>query len=88
MAYDQTPIPDSTRTPRLPSNDRLWLAVGASYQAMENLKVEFAFTHIFVDDATIDLTTDGVGNTFRGNLSGDFRDGAIDIVGVQVSYKF
>jgi long-chain fatty acid transport protein len=88
VAYDQTPIPDSNRTPRLPSNDRLWLAVGASYQAMENLKVEFAFTHIFVDDATIDLTTDGVGNTFRGNLSGDIQGGAIDIVGVQVSYKF
>ena len=88
VAYDQTPIPDSTRTPRLPSNDRLWLAVGASYQAMENLTVEFAFTHIFVDDATIDLTTNGVGNTFRGNLSGDFRGGAIDIVGAQVSYKF
>lgn len=88
IAYDQTPIPDAKRTPRVPGNDRLWLALGASYQPTEDLRVDLAFSHIFVDDAPINLTTNGLGNTFRGNLSGEAKDGFIDILGLQVSYKF
>jgi long-chain fatty acid transport protein len=30
--YDQSPIPDATRNPRIPDADRVWLAAGAAYQ--------------------------------------------------------
>ncbi|MHC4937963.1 MAG: outer membrane protein transport protein [Planctomycetota bacterium] len=32
LAWDQSPIPDETRGPRLPGNDRLWLAAGFTYR--------------------------------------------------------
>ena len=30
-AFDQSPIPDSTRSPRIPGEDRTWIALGAKY---------------------------------------------------------
>ena len=32
LAYDQTPVRDAFRTPRLPDNDRVWLTAGAQFQ--------------------------------------------------------
>jgi long-chain fatty acid transport protein len=87
VAYDESPVPDETRTPRIPGADRLWLAVGAGFRPFENLRVDVGYTHIFVDDPSVDLTTAGVGNTFRGNLAVDY-DSSIDIVTLQVSYAF
>ncbi len=87
VAFDQSPIPDRTRTPRLPGEDRTWIAVGATFEPFENMKVDFGYTHIFVKDSTLNLTTSGTGNTFRGNLSGRY-EGSIDIIAVQGRYVF
>ncbi|MBW6512106.1 MAG: outer membrane protein transport protein [Desulfuromonadaceae bacterium] len=32
VAYDETPIPDATRTPRIPGADRTWVAFGSGYK--------------------------------------------------------
>lgn len=87
VAYDQTPIPDDRRTPRIPSSNRTWLSIGASYQPVESLQIGIGYTHLFVDDASIDLAATDPGNTFRGNLSGESRN-AVDIVTVQLSWAF
>jgi len=87
VAFDQEPIPDRTRTPRIPGEDKTWISLGASYRPIENLTVSAAYTHNFVKDSSVGLTTNGIGNTFRGDLSGKFR-GAVDIFGLQVSYRF
>jgi long-chain fatty acid transport protein len=72
VAFDQSPVPDSTRNPRIPDEDRTWVSVGASYHGFKGVRVDAAYTHFFIDDAAINLTTRIPGNTFRGNLSGDF----------------
>jgi long-chain fatty acid transport protein len=87
VAFDESPIPDRTRTPRIAGEDRTWIAVGAGYEPFENMKIEFGYTHIFVDDSTLDLTASGIGNTFRGNLAGEY-EGSIDILTLQGSLKF
>jgi long-chain fatty acid transport protein len=86
-AYDQSPVPNRTRTPRIPDNDRHWLAIGASYQPIPSLLFAAGYTHIFVRDASIDLSATSAGDTFRGNLSGK-TESAIDIVSVQAEWRF
>ena len=87
VAFDESPVPDRTRTPRIPGEDRYWIAVGAGYTPLPWLTLDLGYTHIFVDDAKIDLSTSDPGNTFRGNLSGKY-EAHIDIIAFQATARF
>ena len=54
-AYELSPVPDSTRTPRLPDNDRIWLSVGAGYKVNEWLTANIAYSHVFIKDGGVNL---------------------------------
>jgi len=90
VAYDETPIPDAHRTPRIPGTDRVWLALGAGHKR-GNWNFDVGYVHLFVDDSSIDqqiavaAPTDE--NFGRGNLSGEFEN-SVDIFSVEASYKF
>ena len=86
-AFDQDPTRNRTRTPRLPTDDRYWLSFGVGYRPFENLTFDFGYTHVFIEDASIDLKASQPGNQFRGNLSGEF-EGAADVFGLQASWVF
>jgi long-chain fatty acid transport protein len=87
LAFDESPVPDDTRTPRIPDEDRYWIAVGVGYTPLPWLTLDLGYTHIFIPDADIDLKATDPGNTFRGNLSGEY-EASIDIVGFQVTARF
>ncbi len=87
VAFDESPIPDDTRTPRIPGNDRQWIAIGAHYRPYSWFSVDAGYTHIFVDDSTVSLDATDPGETFRGNLDVEFES-AIDIVTVQAVLRF
>lgn len=87
IAYDEDPVPDRTRTPRVPSSDRKWISVGATYEPFSNLKLDIGYTHVFFDEASIDLPTSAPGNTFRGNLEGKV-EASVDIIAVQAQLAF
>jgi long-chain fatty acid transport protein len=89
FAYDQTPVREADRTPRIPDNDRYWLSVGASYQIRRNVTLSAAYTHIFVDDATVTLRDPGPNNTnlFRGNLDATYR-ASVDILTAQLRFAY
>ena len=55
-AYEKSPVPDSTRTPRLPDNDRIWLSAGASYKINDWLTTNIAYSHVFVKDGGVNLS--------------------------------
>jgi long-chain fatty acid transport protein len=90
IGWEQSPITDQTRSPRLPDSGRLWVSGGASYNFNQMFSLDFAYTHIFVQDASINLSP-GVGNptfdprlgTFIGNSSG-----SVDIVSLGLRYHF
>ncbi len=87
-AYDQSPVPDAERrTPRLPDTDRYWLAIGASYEPNPRFKLDFGYTHIFMDDGHINQRVGDEGNTFRGNLNMDYEN-QVDIIAVQARIVF
>ena len=88
VALDETPTPGrKERGVRIPDDDRLWLSVGASYEFLNSLGIDVAYTYINqFGDAKIEKTAAGE-DTFRGALNGEFEGGA-HIIGLQVGYKF
>ena len=89
FAYDQTPVRNAERTPRIPDNDRYWLSLGASYQIHRNVTLTGAYTHIFASDASVNLKDPGPNNTnlFRGNLTSTYQ-ASVDIVTAQLRFAF
>ena len=86
MGFDQGAVDDAHRTPRIPDNDRTWVALGLSYSFSKKTALDVGYTHLFIDTAKINLVGTG-DNTTRGSLSGNMK-AAIDILGVQLRYSF
>lgn len=70
IAYDQSPVPDATRGPRVPDEDRRWVSIGARYQISPDSYFDFGYTRLIFDDASLQLSTGEPSNALRGNLSG------------------
>lgn len=87
LAFDETPIPDDYRTPRIPGEDRLWLALGTGYQFTEKFAMDFAYAHLFVDDSKMLKYASTPEDVARGTVVGEF-DNAVDIASIQFSYSF
>lgn len=89
LAYDQTPVPDAEhRTPRIPDEDRLWLAVGVGYRINQSWSLDFGYVHIFVEDPEIDKSGLALAEDLaRGGLVGEY-DAAVDIASVQLRFDF
>lgn len=83
VAYDETPIPSAElRTPRIPGNDRRWLAFGASYRYSDNLQFDVGYAHLFVNDTPINNTT-----PTNATLVGEFES-SVDILSAQLRWQF
>ena len=83
LAFDQSPVRDQDRTPRLPDNDRTWIAVGAQYRFSPSVAVDFAYSHIFIKDGSINQNA---GSTAaNGLLAGSFESD-VNIFGLQLTY--
>lgn len=87
VAFDESPVPDRTRTPRVPDSDRYWLSLGMSYRPMPRLGLHAAYLHVWVEDADIALATADPGNAQRGGLSGQY-DSHADVLAAQLDWRF
>lgn len=87
LAYDRTPTNDVDRTPRLPDQDRTWVAVGVQYRVSKSGLFEFGYAHEFVRDASVNVPVPGFTTCAAGCLTGKFADKA-DIVSIQYSHLF
>jgi long-chain fatty acid transport protein len=83
VAYDRTPVQDTYRTPRLPDEDRKWLAVGARFQPSEAWSFDFGYAHLWVQSASSDLSPiGGVPGALRGSY-----ESSSDILAAQASVR-
>lgn len=83
VAYDQEPIPDAERrTPRIPGNDRKWLAAGFTYQPEKKFSVDAGFAHLFVSDTPINNTT-----SLSHVLNGTYKN-EVNILSAQLNWTF
>lgn len=83
LAFDQTPTNDIDRTPRLPDQDRTWLAFGVQYKPSKTGTLEVGYAHEFVKDASVNVAVPPA----PGRLTGTFENKA-DILSVQYSHRF
>lgn len=83
LAFDETPTNDATRSPRLPDQDRTWVALGLQWKPSKTSILDVGYAHEFIKDAKVNTTVAGV----PGALIGTFKNQA-DILSVQFSMAF
>lgn len=81
-AFDQSPVSDPDRTPRLPDADRIWLGIGVKYQSSKNTGLDIGYAHIFMKEATLNQLS-----PVRGNLVGS-SDNQTNILSLQYTQAF
>jgi long-chain fatty acid transport protein len=86
VAYDQSPIPNATRTPRVPDSDRTWVSLGVSFDINPSFGIDAGYTHIFMDDATVDIA-DAVLTGELPGMTATFEN-SVDILTVQAVIRF
>lgn len=81
VAFDEEPIRNAQyRTPRIPGNDRTWLAFGMNYRLSSDVSFDVGYAHLFVDDTPINHT-DSNGFTITGAY-----DNGVDILSAQLNW--
>jgi len=85
LAYDQSPVRNEFRTPRLPDADRYWIAVGAQYRFNRNLALDGAFVYLPVNSPDINQNE---GSTAANGLIKGRYDVNVTIFSLQLTYTF
>ena len=93
VAYDRTPVQDADRTPRLPDEDRIWVAGGAQWEVFENFALDAGVAYIFVSEASSNLPSvdpsppAGFTPPPRGGLVGNYQ-GNVLVGSAQARFSF
>jgi long-chain fatty acid transport protein len=97
VAYEVSPIEDRTRDILVPDSNRVFLGLGASYKYSEQIIVDFAYSHIFFEDAPFCIASAAAnnGSTHCNSgtpsaavlLRGD-SETSVDIVSLGLRYRF
>jgi long-chain fatty acid transport protein len=90
VGWEESPITDLTRSPRLPDAGRLWVSGGATYKYNEQFSLDVAYTHIFLDNALINISP-GSGNPVFDPRLGTFigtASGSVDVFSLGLRYHF
>lgn len=93
VSYDQTPVPDADRTPRIPDQDRTWVAVGAQYRMSKKLAMDVGYAHLFVKDPSMNLcnaaqaAANPAACAGKNNLVGTYENN-VNILSTQARYAF
>ena len=85
VAWDQSPVQNADRTPRLPDASRTWLSLGAQYTMSPNWKFDAGFSYIWAQDASSNQNAGST--TSNGLISGNYK-ASVTIFGGQVAYSF
>jgi len=86
VAYDQTPIPDNRRTPRITGEDRTWVAFGLQFHPSPNFTIDAGYSHLFIKDSTINLPA-GYTTPALPALTATYENSA-DIITAQATFRF
>jgi long-chain fatty acid transport protein len=88
FAFDQAPVPDAFRTPRLPDEDRTWLAAGAQWAFAPHTALDFGLAYLFVKDASSNLVNQETATSVpRGSLVGNYETN-VWILSAQIRRSF
>ncbi len=84
VAFDQSPVHDAQYRPTsLPDGNRIWLSLGTQYHFNKHATVDVGYAHLFLKNPSINNASD----LTKGTVYGSYQ-ASIDMLGVQVSYRF
>lgn len=86
VAYDEAPVSDIDRTPRIPDGARTWITVGGQYRLSKQSAIDFGYAHLFVEDVRLNSPAPGTIPT-SPTLTGEY-DSAVDILSAQYTHSF
>ena len=81
LAKEESTQSSDNRSAISPDSDRIWATIGAGFRPAENLSIDVAYAHIFVDDA--DIYKDSRGAVLDGTYELD-----ANVIGAQLNYQF
>jgi len=92
VAFDQSPVQDAYRTPRLPDADRSWLALGAKYTFSPTLWLDFGAAYVWVRSGSINDIGSSAGPlppsaAQNGLVNGSYNNNVVILSG-QLTYAF
>lgn len=73
VAVDYSPARDEYRSARTPDGDRQWLSLGGSYRFSNDSSITMAYTHVKIDDVTVNRTGALAEDAARGKLNADYE---------------
>jgi long-chain fatty acid transport protein len=83
FAYDSSPSDESNRSPDLPFDRTFRYAAGVQYDWSKNLTLGLAY--VFMDIGSARINKEGF---LRGNLVGDYSTNNVNIVNLNLIYRF
>lgn len=81
LGFERSPVTDAVRTALIPDNDRIWVSGGLTWAFAPSWKLDLAYSHLFVRDASINQTAGGL--TYVGSANPH-----VDIVSAAIRYHF
>ncbi|WP_228548481.1 OmpP1/FadL family transporter [Alloalcanivorax profundimaris] len=81
LAKEESTQSSDNRSAISPDSDRVWATLGAGFRPTENLSIDVAYAHIWVDDADVYKTSRGA------VLDGTYELDA-NVIGAQLNYTF
>lgn len=87
IAYDEAPVSDRYRTPRIPDGARTWVAVGGQYRLSRQGALDVGYAHLFVNDPELNAAAPATLITPANTLKGDYQS-QVDILSVQYTHSF
>lgn len=87
IAYDEQPIPGSTRSVRLPAGDRRMAAVGATWTA--NDRLSFDVSYLYIKERKVRVAQEEETLVVPGTVDYEAKfDSSVNLVSAQVNWKF
>jgi long-chain fatty acid transport protein len=92
LAYEVSPITDHTRNILIPDSNRVHASVGATYKWSERISIDFAYSHIFFDNAPFCIAATATSHCDAATLPAaklltGSADVAVDLVSLGFKYK-
>ena len=85
-AYDQSPVPDATREPRIPDADRIWLSAGVRCRLSDSMDLNVTASRLFNLKTDVALNPAIPGAALRGSLAGTTQS-YVNVAGLQLTYR-
>lgn len=90
FAYEKSPVDSpEKRVVGIPDANRYWLSAGLSWRALSHMTIDFAYSHVFIEDGAFsrDTTAPPSVPTASTHLTGNVAS-SLDIVSASLKTKF